>query len=211
VSGIYAASASSDAPGFQPGEGGSQPTTPLHLWPEPDGFHVGTIVEANDLLARHHYLGPVEWARFVLCQWADGAVVGAMVFRTPTTRHLPADGSWFELVRWCLRPECGPNAGSRMQKVAVAELRRRFPRLTTLVSYSDRSVGHRGTLYRACNWRWRPAWHRLVPPPSGGGSWDGIVQQEPKDRWVYAVRPDATRDDFLRLDDRYVRVIEAES
>jgi hypothetical protein len=206
--GNQAVTASSDALGVQPREGGSQPTSPLHLWPEADGFHVGTVTEANDLLTRHHYLGPVEWARFVLCQWSGGDVVGAMVFRTPTTRHLPPDGSWFELVRWCLRPEGGANAGSRMHKVALAELRRRFPSLTTLVSYSDRSAGHSGRLYRACSWQWRPAWNRVVPPPSGGGSWDGIVRQEPKDRWVFPVRPDARRDACLRLDDRYERELE---
>jgi hypothetical protein len=200
-----AVTASSDAPGDQPGEGGPQPTSPLHLWPEPDGFHVGALVEANELLARAHYLGPVEWARFVLCQWSGGEVVGAMVFRLPTTRHLPSDGSWFELVRWCLTPDGGRNAGSRMQKVAVAELKRRYPSLTTLVSYSDRAAGHTGHLYRACNWRWRPAWNRVTPPPTGGGSWDGITQQEPKDRWVYALRPDPTRDDYIRLDPIYER------
>lgn len=205
---IHAVTASSDAPGVQPGEGGSQPTSPLHLWPEPDGFHVGSMPEANDLLRRHHYLGPVDWARFVLCQWANGVVVGTMVFRNPTSRRLPLHGTWFELVRWCLRPEGGPNAGSRMFKVAVVELRRRYPGLTTLVSYSDRSVGHTGTLYRACNWQWRPTWQRLVPPPSGGGSWDGVTTQEPKDRWVFPLRPDPLRETSLRLDERYERMLQ---
>lgn len=196
----HAAAASSDAPSDQLGEGGSQPTLPLHLWPEPDGFHVGALTEANHLLAEQHYLGPLDWARFVLCQWRDGAVVGAMVFRPPTSRRLPSDGTWFELSRWCLTPRSGPNAGSRMMKIAVSELRKRWPRLTTLVSYSDRSVGHTGVLYRACNWQWRPTWHRLAPPPTGGGSWDGVTMQEPKDRWIYAVRPDPNRDLYTQID-----------
>lgn len=203
-----AVAASSDAPGIQPGEGGSQPTLPLHLWPEPDGFHVGSLVEANDLLARRHYLGPVEWARFVLCQWAGGAVVGAMVFRLPTSRRLPFDGTWLELARWCLTPEGGPNAGSRMSKVATVELRRRFPEATTLVSYSDPSAGHTGRLYRACNWRWRPTWHRFQQPPSGGGSWDGVTRAEPKDRWIFELRPDPARAAFLRIEDRYRHLVD---
>lgn len=202
-----AVTASSDAPGLQPGEGGPQPTSPLHLWPEPDGFHVGTVEETNALLRAEHYLGPIEWGRFVLCQWAGGQVVGAMVFRPPTSRRLPADGTWFELSRWCLTRAGGRNAGSRMHRSAVWELRRRYPALTTLVSYSDPSVGHTGRLYRACNWRWRPAWQRLVPPPSGGGSWDGVTTQAPKDRWVFELRPDPTRDDSLRLDERYERLL----
>lgn len=204
---ILAVAASSDASGVQPEEGGSQPTSPLHLWPQPDGFHVGSIDEANDLLRRAHYLGPVEWGRLVVCQWAAGDVVGAMVWKHPTSRRLPADGTWLELARWCLTPNGGPNAGSRMHRAAVRELRARFPTVTTLVSYSDRSVGHTGALYRACNWRWAPTWQRLRPPPSGGGSWDGITRQEPKDRWVFALRPDPDRKAFLHLDPTYARML----
>jgi hypothetical protein len=202
-----AVAASSDAPGAHPGEGGSQPTPPLHLWPEPDGFHVGTVAEANAVLRDHHYLGPIEWARFVLCQWADGAVVGAMVFRPPTSRRLPADGTWMELARWCLTPDGGLNAGSRMHRAAVRELKLRFPTVTTLVSYSDRSAGHTGTLYRACNWRSAPTWQRVKPPPTGGGSWDGITRQEPKDRWVFDLRPDERRPTVLFLEPAYARLL----
>lgn len=207
MTGLNAVAASSDAPGLQPGEGGSQPTPPLHLWPEPDGFHVGTIEDANALLRERHYLGPVEWGWLVLCQWVGGHVVGAMVWKHPTSRRLPADGTWLELARWCLTPEGGQYAGSRMHRAAVRELRRRFPAVTTLVSYSDRSAGHTGALYRACNWRWRPTWQRLVPPPSGGGSWDGVTRQEPKDRWIFALGPDARREDVLRLDARYQALV----
>ncbi len=196
-----AVTASSDAPGVQPGEGGPQPTSPLHLWPEPDGFHVGTIHEANDLLRRKHYLGPIEWGRLVICQWVDGEVVGAMVWKTPTSRKLPTD--WLELARWCLTPEGGKYAGSRMHRAAVRELRRRYPAVTTLVSYSDPAVGHTGALYKACNWRWRPTWMRLRPPPSGGGSWDGVTPQEPKDRWVFELAPDQRRAEVLSLDATY--------
>ena len=198
-----AVAASSDAADFQSEEGGSQPTPPLHLWPEPDGFHPGTIDEANDLLRRRHYLGPIEWGRFVLCQWAGSEVVGTQVWKTPTSRRLPADETWLELARWCLTPEGGRFAGSRMHRAAVRELRRRFPAVTTLVSYSDPSVGHTGALYRACNWTWAPTWQRLVPPPSGGGSWDGITRQEPKDRWVFPLRPDPRRATILFLEPRY--------
>lgn len=204
---IRAVTASSDAPGVQPGEGGPQPTSPLHLWPEPDGFYVGTIEDANWLLRGHHYLGPIEWGSLVICQWANGRVVGAQVWKQPTSRRLPADGTWIELARWCLTPAGGKNAGSRMHKVAVAELKRRFPKVTTLVSYSDPSVGHTGALYRACSWRWAPTWQRLRPPPSGGGSWDGITRQEPKDRWVFSVRPDVTRESYLHLDPTYARLV----
>ena len=37
--------------------------------------------------------------------------------------------------------------------------------VSTVVSYSDPSAGHTGSLYRACNWIWAPTWLRLRPPP----------------------------------------------
>jgi len=74
-----------------------------------------------------------------------------------------------------------------------------FPEVTTCVSYSDPSVGHTGALYKACNWQWAPTWHRLKPPPTGNGSWDGQTQQSVKDRWIFRLRPDAQRADILRV------------
>lgn len=179
------------------------------LWPEPDGFHVGTVDEANGLLREHHYLGPVDWGRLVICQWSEGEVVGAMVWKHPTSRRLPSGGTWLELARWCLTPAGGPNAGSRMHAAAVRLIRDRLPLVTTLVSYSDPSVGHTGALYKACNWRWRPTWIQLKPPPSGQGSWDGQTRQEPKARWIFELRPDAHREAALLLDPSYQRLLAA--
>lgn len=181
------------------------------LWPESDGFHVGTVDEANPLLRQYHYLGAVDWGRLVVCQWVGGEVVGAMVWKHPTSRHLPSNGSWLELARWCLTPAGGPNAGSRMHAAAVRMIRERFPAVTTLVSYSDPSVGHTGSLYKACNWKWRPTWVQLKPPPSGGGSWDGVTQQSPKARWVFELRRDPNRDAALFLEPTYARLMEATS
>lgn len=179
----------------------------IALWPHADGFHLGTIDEANAVLRENHYLGPIDWGRLIVCQWVGGEVVGTMVWRQPTSRRLPADGTWLELSRWCLTPACGANAGSRMHRYAVGTIRRLFPAVTTLVSYSDPSIGHTGALYKACNWRWRPTWVQLKPPPSGGGSWDGRTRQEPKARWVFEVRRDPSREDFLRLDPHYQRLM----
>ncbi len=177
------------------------------FWPETDGFHVGTIEEANPLLREHHYLGPVEWG-WVVCQWKDGEVVGAMVWKNPTSRHLPSDGSWLELSRWCLTPSGGKNAGSRMHAYAVRKIRELYPAVTTLVSYSDPSVGHTGSLYKACNWQWRPTWVQLKPPPSGGGSWDGKTRQSPKARWIFEVTRDPNRESYLRLETAYLSLYE---
>lgn len=155
-------------------------------------FGLGSVPEANALLTGRHYLGPIGagGAQLVVVGRLGTRVVGCQVWRHPSARYLPNDGSWLELSRWCLTADCGPNAGSRMHKAAVRLLREHLPAVTTLVSYSDPSVGHTGALYKACNWSWEPTWHRLSPPPTGAGDWGNGQRQEPKDRWVFRVRKD---------------------
>lgn len=158
---------------------------------QPDSLGVawgpGSLDEANDLLRREHYLGPLHsgGSDLVFVGRSGGEVVACQIWRRPTSRNLPNDGSWLELSRWCLTPQAGQNAGSRCHKASLPLLRDAGAR--TLVSYSDPSAGHTGSLYRACNWLWAPTWHRLRPPPSGNGEWTKGTAQSVKDRWVFHV------------------------
>lgn len=142
-------------------------------------------------LDRDHYLGAARRG----IAWSDE--YGVLVLASPTARHIPTD--WLELSRWCLRGV--KNGGSRQWARVVKAVRERFPDCTTVVSYSDPEAGHTGSLYRACNWKWAPTWHRLRCPPTGGGSWDGVTRQSPKDRWVFPLKPDADRAGVLALRD----------
>jgi 5-methylcytosine-specific restriction endonuclease McrA len=164
-------------------------------------WRIGTKAEADPLLEKHHYLGPIKSGAFsaIVVGVDDGRVVAAQVWRRPTSRRLPSDGSWLELSRWCLTPEAGPNAGSRQHAAAVKLLKSRV--VTTLVSYSDPSQGHTGSLYRACNWRWAPTWQRLRPPPTGAGNWGTDQVQHVKDRWIFPVSKDLRRDHLLSIKD----------
>jgi hypothetical protein len=165
-------------------------------------WRLGTLAEVAALLTVKHYLGPVKagGAQAVVVGAVDGQVVAAQVWRRPTSRRLPADGTWLELSRWCLTPEAGADAGSRMHAQAVKLLRLNFG-VGTLVSYSDPSQGHTGALYRACNWRWAPTWHRLRPPPTGQGNWGTDQVQHVKDRWVFPIGHDPRRQDILMVND----------
>ncbi len=158
--------------------------------------------DVAELLRREHYLGPLNGGRLVMAaRNGDGDPVAALVWRRPTSRRMPTDGSFLELSRWCLTPAAGANAGSRSHGAAVKLIRQLYPEVTTLLSYSDPSAGHRGELYRACNYLWAPTWHRLRPPPTGLGSWDGVTMQAVKDRWVYPIRRDARLGDVLAIRD----------
>lgn len=164
-------------------------------------WRLGEAWEANALLLRNHYLGPLRsGARMTIVGAKAGEPVAAMMWKHPTSRRLPSNGSWLELSRWCLTQAAGESAGSRMHKWATRLIRDNLPEVTTLVSYSDPGHGHTGALYRACNWQWAPTWVRLRPPPSGHGDW-GSGQQAIKDRWVFAIRPDAGREEVLKVDD----------
>jgi len=146
-------------------------------------------------LAERHYLG---WTGRGMA-WSDE--FGVLILAKPTSRRLPQDGTWLELVRWCLVGM--KNGGSRQWKRVRRWLRHTHPEVTTVVSYSDPSVGHTGALYKACGWRWAPTWHRLNPPPTGNGSWKsrhGPAGSSPvKDRWICDLAPDARRDELLRV------------
>lgn len=146
-----------------------------------------------DYLRRNHYLGATGRG----FAWSDE--YGVLVLAKPTARHLPQDGTWLELVRWCLLGE--RNGGSRQWSRVSKWLRAELPQVTTVVSYSDPSAGHTGALYKACNWTWAPTWHRLRPPPTGNGSWRDGAPQSVKDRWIFVLARDDRRDEILRVKD----------
>lgn len=164
-----------------------------------------TVVDPAELiplLDREHYLGPLKSGMLGIAGYdlVDNLVAG-MIWRRPTARRLPADGSWLELSRWCLTPAAGPNAGSRSHWAAVRIIKELQRNTKTLLSYSDPSVGHRGELYRACNYLWAPTWHRLRPPPTGLGSWDGETSQAVKDRWVFPLRKNPALPELVSIRD----------
>ena len=147
-------------------------------------------------LELNHYLGMTMRGM----AWEDE--FGVIVFAPPTSRHFP--NTWLEVTRWCILSK-EKNAGSRQWKRAINSLRELSPSITTIVSYSDPSVGHTGALYKACNWLWAPTWHRLRPPPTGNGKWTQNKENESvKDRWIFPVRPDPERVRLLQIDDTAV-------
>jgi hypothetical protein len=145
----------------------------------------------NDFLSANHYLGRISTG----IAWSDKW--GVMVLGSPTSRRLPAN--WLEIKRWCLLGK--KNGGSQQFKAVRRWVTSAMPNITTIVSYSDPSVGHTGALYKACNFYWAPTWHRLRPPPTGNGSWSNNKKQHVKDRWVFDLRPDQERQEILRVKD----------
>jgi hypothetical protein len=151
-----------------------------------------TCRSITGILVEHHYLGPSKRGT----AWQDE--YGVIIVARPTSRRLP--GHWLELLRWCIVSH-EKNAGSRQWAAFVRALRTAFPEITTIISYSDPSVGHTGALYRACNWWWAPTWHRLRPPPTGNGMWTTGEVQSVKDRWIFPLQCDPDRVRLLVAED----------
>lgn len=147
----------------------------------------------DQILDANHYLGKSRRCKLI---YQDEA--GVLIFSSPASRMLPKD--WLELSRWCITLR-EKNSGSKQWALVVGWLKKISPETTTIVSYSDPSAGHTGALYRACNWFWAPTWHRLRPPPSGLGAWDGRKAQAVKDRRVFTLLPDPRREGVLSVKD----------
>lgn len=168
---------------FQVGDGGASPTPRLH-------FTTALVGEVVLLLEAEHYLGALNAADICFAGWADDVLVACQVWRWPSARMLPSDGSMLELSRWCLTPAAGKNAGSRMMGWVARQIRRLRPGVALGVSYHD-PERHDGALYRASGWVPAPTHHTLryeangVGYPSGHGSWDGSTTAGPKYRWFY--------------------------
>ncbi len=150
-------------------------------------------LSVNQILSSMHYLGPIDRG----FPYRDE--FGVLVLANPSSRRLP-QFHWLELVRWCLFGT--RNGGSQQWSRVYRWLKETRPEVTTIVSYSDPSVGHTGALYRASNWLWAPTWHRLRQPPSGNGKWSkGGKVEAVKDRWVFCLHQDAEREALLRVRD----------
>ena len=80
-------------------------------------------------LQRLHYLGPVTRG---FC-WSDE--FGVMVLAKPTSRRLPQDGTWLELVRWCLLGQ--RNGGSKQWAKVARALRAELPQVTTVLANAN--------------------------------------------------------------------------
>src|SRR5574341_1035305 len=119
----------------------------------------GFLFDTSEARIQTHYLG--RFGARARLHYSDSH--GEILFSAPTSRRLPSD--WLELSRWVLVPG---GHGSQQWSACVRWLRGQSG-ASTVVSYSDPSVGHSGGLYRACGWIWAPTWHVLREPPTGAG------------------------------------------
>lgn len=135
-------------PLFHAAGGGSIPTSALQLW-----FSVADHDRAVELNRLWHSRFPEYGgggSRACYVAEFGGLFYATAIWTNPTSPKLP-QLQWLMLKRWAIADDAPTNTASRMMSWMVRDIRKRFPDVTTLVSYSDPDT-HEGAIYRACNW-----------------------------------------------------------
>ena len=134
--------------GAQPADGGAIPAPALH-------FRVGRFDEAADLVVRHHYSRRVPAnVQFVGSFHLDGGlfggdgeIVAACFFSIPPTR-------WGEPVLELSRLVRADKKVPLTKLVSHSARALKRGGADLLVSFADKTQGHEGFVYRACNWNY---------------------------------------------------------
>ncbi len=121
---------------------------------------VCTVEEAGAAYLRgmiaNHYLG--KWPAVIACSlgmFCGPFVVGVVVYAdAPKQTSVRYGGKTWELARLWISDEVPRNAETWLISKSVKHVRCRYPDVKYLVSYADPNAGHRGTIYKAANWRY---------------------------------------------------------
>jgi hypothetical protein len=141
----------------QVGDEGSIPISPLHF---NAAMRAACRLEPCerkdfDLFIRYHYIG--HWPGVVtqiLGVKHNGRYRGGVVFALPPRETSKRYGglTW-ELARLWVEDWMPLNTESWLLGQAVRYVKKNRPDVRFLVSYADPSVGHKGTIYKAGNWK----------------------------------------------------------
>lgn len=138
--------------------------------------------EVREWIVKRHYTGAAPPGfRFAL-EFIEGReLVGAMLLGRPSSRELDPE-DWMELTRVCFVDAAPKNTESQGLAMMRRFVRVWVPQTRCLLAYSDPSVGHEGTIYKADGWAcfgrtrnstigWRTRPNRRAETPSRKLRW----------------------------------------
>ena len=146
-----------ERPSDQMEDEGSTPIAPLQFdaaWRA--SCRVGVCQrDGIDSFIKTHYIGKWPGVCVLILRMTHkdkgcGGIVFALPPRETAKRY---GGVTWELARLWIEDKVPGNAESWLIAQAVRHIRKHRPEVQTLVSYADPSVGHRGTIYKAANWK----------------------------------------------------------
>ena len=130
--------------------GGSIPTSPLQ-------FNVKEISKpvAHSVYKAHHYFGNKDFLNlYSFGALHDGEVWAAISFGIPNAPAIKGlytkdqQQGVLEIVRLACNLDCPKNTPSRLLRISIMLLRKKYP-LKTLITYADTAQGHDGGIYKA--------------------------------------------------------------
>ena len=143
-------------PLFQMGEGGSIPTSTHQLWLE-----LISNRQANTVYAQYHYLADTPFISSIsFGVFFGGELHGALSWGPPAGKVMKGlydevtQRSWWELKRLALSDLCPKNSESRVIALCIKLIRKQY-NVAGILTYADDSVGHKGTIYKACGFEYR--------------------------------------------------------
>ncbi len=112
-------------------------------------------VSQVDAFIRAHYLGkrPAIVLLCLMMSRGDDALGCVIYSAAPRECDKRYGGLTWELARLYLVDDVPCNAETWLIGASVRWIKRHHQQVRHLVSYADPSVGHKGTIYRASNWR----------------------------------------------------------
>lgn len=142
-------------PLFQTEGGGAIPTPPLQI----SNYYLRPCAwfDLSPILKRYHYRGEMIGGSIKICLgvYCNGRLIGGAVFGNPWHPESYSDNGTFnciELRRLCFCDEAPKNTESWTIGKAIWWLKK-YTDYNRVLSYSDSSVGHTGTIYRAAGFR----------------------------------------------------------
>ena len=128
-------------------EGGSIPTSPLQLYVRECRFHDIRHIFEEYHYKKSHMGGGISWC---LGAYFNDIVMAGVVIGKP--RHEKKYSSCVEIRRMACIDELPKNSESYLLSKTVWWLKKNTD-VERVISYSDQSVGHCGTIYKAANFK----------------------------------------------------------
>ena len=140
---------------FQELDGGANPTSPLQM----------IIREVNSFTAfnfyqKWHYLKDTEFlATIHYGAYFENICRGVISFGSPNAKRLRgfynefSQKGWFEIKRLAMDNTAPKNSESRFIAISIKKLKKTF-KVKGIVTLADPSYGHKGTIYKASNFKY---------------------------------------------------------
>lgn len=116
--------------------------------------HPCSVTEVDDFVKAHYLHKRPAIVLLCLMMMRGPFAVGCVIYSAPPREaDVRYGGKTWELARLYLLDEVPKNAETWLIAQSVKWIKRHRPEVAHLVSYADPSAGHKGTIYRAANWR----------------------------------------------------------